>query len=260
MPDGAIIRPHEDPPAGLGCAIDTNTHPRWDKSGSNYIYGRDWFGFKALPGGGRYANGSFYHLGVYGSWWSSTEYTSTRAWTRSMNRNNGYVRHVIYPKTYGFSLRCVRDPSGEIEFNHPDGELYQSDYEDGSENRYDSVKIGDQIWTMKNLITTKYQNGNNITTGLSDGDWSQATSGAYTIYPHANVDGIASEQAMIDAYGILYNWYAVDNGLVDNNGYRVPTDDDWSELKDYLILQYDIHFSNVAVVLKSCRQVNHPLA
>ena len=247
MPYGAIIRPHVDPPAGLGCIDATNTHPRWDKSGSNYIYGRDWFGFKGLPGGYHFTYGSYFAIGLTGVWWSSTSMSSNLAQGCYMRHNMGgfYQDIYYYYKTDSFSVRCVRDEAvGEA--SDSDGTVYTDDYTDGSSNKYDGVKIGEQVWITKNLITTKYQNGNNIT-------------GAYKIYPHADVDGIASEQAMIDAYGILYNWNAVDNDLVTGD-YRVPSNADWKDLTDYLISQYDVTKDNVAMILKSCRQVDHTLA
>jgi len=52
--------------------------------------------------------------------------------------------------------------------------------------------------------------------------------------------------------------------LVDNNGYRVPSDADWTQLTNYLINEnwcndVEIITYNVAQFLKSCRQVDHPL-
>ena len=254
--------PDTDPgdPDLSGCAIDTSTHPRWEDGGQNN-YGSDWFGFKALPSGSRRQDGAFRGIGTYSGWWSATENATINigAWIRYMSSGTGSVVRYSYFKKFGFGVRCVRDETvGEA--SDPDGTIYTDDYTDGSGNKYNGVKIGNQVWTNKNLITTKYQNGNNIATGLSDAQWEGTTSGACAIYPHSGVEGIASEQAMIDAYGILYNWYAVDNGLVTGS-YRVPSDDDWTDLTDYLISEYEgLHESNVAMVLKSCRQVNHPLA
>ncbi|MGM0567348.1 MAG: fibrobacter succinogenes major paralogous domain-containing protein, partial [Bacteroidota bacterium] len=59
------------------------------------------------------------------------------------------------------------------------------------------------------------------------------------------------------AYGLLYNWHAVDSekGLAPE-GWRVPTIEEWEELKEYIENNYgDIP---VARALKSCRQVNAP--
>ncbi|MGD0754583.1 MAG: FISUMP domain-containing protein [Bacteroidales bacterium] len=42
-------------------------------------------GFTAVPGGYRYDNGKYYHVGIYGIWWSSTEYSTSDAWHMLMN-------------------------------------------------------------------------------------------------------------------------------------------------------------------------------
>jgi len=94
----------------------------------------------------------------------------------------------------------------------------------------------------ENLRTTRYQNGDAIPTNLSNTQWQNTTSGAYTIYPHDgggisedNVEGINSDEEMVAAYGKLYNWYAVDDsrGLCPP-GWLVPSDADWKQLEMYL--------------------------
>jgi uncharacterized protein (TIGR02145 family) len=91
----------------LGGDCDTSEHPRWNSDGTHY--GFDEFGFSALPGGNRWTPGGFFGLGAYGSWWSSTETSSTNAWGRDLYRSNGGVDRSNYGKTNGLSLRCVRD-------------------------------------------------------------------------------------------------------------------------------------------------------
>jgi len=67
-------------------------------------------GFTALPSGNRYINGSFYDIGRYGSWWSSTEYsaTSTRRYLRYNSSNVG--RNSVSKET-GYSVRLIKDYS-----------------------------------------------------------------------------------------------------------------------------------------------------
>ncbi len=130
-------------------------------------------------------------------------------------------------------------------------------------NAYASVYIGAQEWTVENLRVTKYNNGDVITTGLSNEEWWNTLNGeigAYAVYPHTSVDGIDSEEEMIQHYGKLYNWFAVvdERGLCPE-GWRVPGDEDWSQLTDYLVNQYtEVTENNVALYLRSCRQVNSP--
>ena len=130
-------------------------------------------------------------------------------------------------------------------------------------NQYSSVYIGAQEWTVENLRVTKYNNGDEIVTGLSNADWSNTVDGeigAYTVYPHDNVDGIDSEEEMIQHYGKLYNWFAaVDERGLCPEGWRVPSDEDWLQLTDYLVNQYsEVTEDNIGLYLRSCRQVNSP--
>jgi len=94
-------------------------------------------------------------------------------------------------------------------------------------NSYNTVKIGTQCWMNSNLKVTKYRNGDNIPTGLSDGQWSSTTSGAYAIY-----NNVAANDAL---YGKLYNWYAaIDSRGLCPTGWHVPSDAEWETLTDFL--------------------------
>ncbi|MCX6257927.1 MAG: fibrobacter succinogenes major paralogous domain-containing protein [Bacteroidia bacterium] len=67
-------------------------------------------GFTALPGGYRDLNGTFYYVGDYGYWWSSTEYDATSAWNRYLLYNSsGVDGYYGSSKASGFSVRCLRD-------------------------------------------------------------------------------------------------------------------------------------------------------
>ena len=66
-------------------------------------------GFIALPGGRPYEDGTFGYLGSYGYWWSSTEYSSTGGWSRSLGYEGSDVFRDDFDKEYGLSVRCIRD-------------------------------------------------------------------------------------------------------------------------------------------------------
>ena len=67
-------------------------------------------GFDALPGGSRnFSNGIFDKVDEYGSWWSSTDSDYNYAYYRSLYYDNSGVRRFNYFKTFGFSVRCVKD-------------------------------------------------------------------------------------------------------------------------------------------------------
>jgi len=66
-------------------------------------------GFTALPGGYRLNGGSFGNVGSYGYWWSSTEDITTLAWARYLYYGTSHLGRGNHLKSYGFSVRCVRD-------------------------------------------------------------------------------------------------------------------------------------------------------
>ncbi|NTW31441.1 MAG: hypothetical protein HGB12_02240 [Bacteroidetes bacterium] len=66
-------------------------------------------GFTGLPDG-RSLSSSFFDVGNYSNWWSSTEYDATYAWGRHL----GYSYAKVYRahddnKMGGFSVRCIKD-------------------------------------------------------------------------------------------------------------------------------------------------------
>ncbi len=91
-------------PEGGEC--DTSEHPRWEAD--NTHFGFDTFGFSAYPGGYRSTSGNFFNLGKWGPWWSSTEDSSSFAWFRDVSLFGNVYRGKT-SKSYGFSLRCVKD-------------------------------------------------------------------------------------------------------------------------------------------------------
>ncbi len=127
-------------------------------------------------------------------------------------------------------------------------------------NIYKTVEIGWGEWTVENLRTKSYNDGTPIPTGLDPAEWSNTETGAFAVYPHENVDGLDSDEEVISAYGLHYNWYTVETGNLCPVGWRVPSAEDWDGLMFYLIDNYDeINADNVGDFLKSCRQVDSPL-
>ncbi len=138
-------------------------------------------------------------------------------------------------------------------------------------NIYKTVYIGGKKWMAENLKVTKYNDESEILTDITETEWEENEEGAYAVHPHEDeyggIYGIDSEEEMIDAYGLLYNWYAVDDerGLCPA-GWRVASKDDWDELVDYLVSEYELHNDGgnqdpegVGNALKSCLQVHSPL-
>ncbi len=66
-------------------------------------------GFSALPAGFRNENQAFSSKGIGTGWWSATESTATKAYSRTMFNTAVFLYTGSYTKQYGFSVRCVRD-------------------------------------------------------------------------------------------------------------------------------------------------------
>jgi len=102
-------------------------------------------------------------------------------------------------------------------------------------NEYFSVAIGNRLWMTENLRVTRYANGDPIPTNLDDGSWQNAGYGAYAIYPPNLIPGLGSDNAVAEAYGLLYNWFVVaDPRGVCPAGWRVPDNIDWGHLASSL--------------------------
>jgi uncharacterized protein (TIGR02145 family) len=76
----------------------------WSNGGD----GTDHYGFSALPGGGGGSGGDFRYAGIYGRWWSASEYNSYNAYVRSMYYGEGVDRSYD-TKSSLFSVRCLQD-------------------------------------------------------------------------------------------------------------------------------------------------------
>lgn len=65
--------------------------------------------FLALPGGSRScSHGGFANAGYHGYWWTATEASMTTAKSRSMYFHNASVFNYYLEKSYGFSVRCIK--------------------------------------------------------------------------------------------------------------------------------------------------------
>jgi len=153
------------------------------------------------------------------------------------------VPYALFAKTFdGYEDLLSRIEALEEALDNDDPEPGTVTDIDG--NVYQTVIIGNQEWITENLRVTKYNNGDDIPTGLNDSEWQNTTQGAYAIYPHDggetedDVEGINSDEEMIGAYGMLYNWYSVDDerGLCPA-GWSIPSDEDWTQLINYAIDQ-----------------------
>jgi uncharacterized protein (TIGR02145 family) len=91
----------------------------------------------------------------------------------------------------------------------------------------ETVIIGTQEWTVKNLDVSRYRNGDIIPEVKDPEEWANLKTGAWCYYDNDPKNG--------KIYGKLYNWYAVNDprGLAPE-GFHIPTDTEWTILTDYL--------------------------
>jgi uncharacterized protein (TIGR02145 family) len=110
------------------------------------------------------------------------------------------------------------------------------DYVDYDGNVYKTVQIGEQVWMAENLRVTHYNDGEPIHTRMSLGNqarWGGVPVGMYSDLGDFYLEDEHSEM-QADAFGKNYNWYAVDSGKLANEGWRVPSDEDWMELEAFI--------------------------
>ena len=107
---------------------------------------------------------------------------------------------------------------------------------DNEGNVYSSVQLGDQSWTTINAENTTYRDGTAIPQVTDLNTWPNLTTGAWCY-----IDNDPSK-------GKLYNWFAVvgihnEASLTDTSlrkefapqGWKIPSNDDFSLLVNYLI-------------------------
>jgi uncharacterized protein (TIGR02145 family) len=118
----------------------------------------------------------------------------------------------------------------------------------------ETVVIGSQEWTKRNLNVSKYRNGDIIPEVKDFKKWLSLTTGAWCYYDNDPING--------SIYGKLYNWYAVNDprGLAPE-GYHIPSETEWKDLQAYLNIgyKYDVAGVKLSFEYKPSTQVlnNH---
>jgi uncharacterized protein (TIGR02145 family) len=102
-------------------------------------------------------------------------------------------------------------------------------FTDIDNNVYQTVQIGNRVWTIENLRVTKYNDGTPIEHDTNATTWANAKTPKYCFYENT------TNQDSIEKYGALYNWHVVNTGKLAPKGWRVPDTTDWNYLDNYLI-------------------------
>ncbi len=94
-------------------------------------------------------------------------------------------------------------------------------------SRSDSIHIGNQVWMTSNLDVTSFRNGEPIPQVQDLRQWVLQDTAAM-----CNYEGVP---CYCQRFGYLYNWHAVNDlrGLAPK-GWRIPDEEDWKILIDFL--------------------------
>ena len=231
------------------CAVATNVHPYWAENSIHY--GVDWFKLQIWPSGFLTPSDVRTAKHQTAAFWTQTvdPLDANLNIIFQLHYNEGSVDMGTAGMNYGYNIKPCRDAT-ETERMYFDGELIKGAYLDGSGFLNDAVKIGNLIWMVDFLNVVNYQNGTTIPNGTLE--WVGLNLPAFSFI-------------LSNDYGRFYNGYAVRTGnLVSGNGWRIPTLEDCNALMN---IAYGIGNSiygnpnySEAAILKSCRQINHPLA
>jgi uncharacterized protein (TIGR02145 family) len=134
-----------------------------------------------------------------------------------MKKENRFSRYsfLIFGLLLLLLSNCKKDDDSNDQIKDIDGNVYKS------------ITIGNQIWMVENLKTTKYRNGDPILNVADSAQWGNLTSGAFCNYNN--------KQANSNIYGNLYNWYAVnDSRNIAPVGWHVPTAVEWYVLIEFV--------------------------
>ncbi|MBN3036181.1 MAG: hypothetical protein JW861_11390 [Bacteroidales bacterium] len=195
---------------GYDAGLNLKSITGWNSGGN----GTNLYGFSALPGGYRNTLANFDGLGASAGWHSSTEYSSTDVWIRTLHYTYDEIYRRDHPKIDGRSVRCIKDWScGDTLIDTRDNQTYTT------------VQIGTQCWLKENLnIGTMIPVINN-----------QTNNGVIEKFCYDN------DPANCEVYGGLYQWnemmqYVATPGTqgICPDGWHLPTDDEYCVLAQYI--------------------------
>src|ERR1035441_4507351 len=86
-------------------------------------------------------------------------------------------------------------------------------------NVYQTVKIGNQIWTVENLRVTRFNDGTAIPLDTSTATWDSIWNNGLTIPAYCYYNNMTNTDS-IKKWGALYNWYAVNTGKLAPKGWH----------------------------------------
>lgn len=121
-------------------------------SGWNGVQGTDDYGFNALPSGSKFSGNYNYGAGTanpHAAFWTSSELSSERAYSMSLNGGDKKAALNKDPQTDALSVRCVKGSlpkCGQLEYDPAKKFCDTRDL-----HAYKYVTIGSQVWMAENL-------------------------------------------------------------------------------------------------------------
>ena len=155
------------------------------------------------------------------------------------------------------SVACnrVEEEESTSPYEYPaTADVIRNAVKDVDGNKYDAVRIGDQVWMAQNLRTSRYSDGTEIPMCGEE---------LYMTTPLRYCP--ASSENTVYSYGYLYNWSAATRGEsttiagaggqsdvqgVCPEGWHLPSKMEWNQLTDYIGSQ-EIYGGFVAKALAS---------
>jgi uncharacterized protein (TIGR02145 family) len=164
-------------------------------------YGRDNYGFSALPSGGLFDE--FADINLAGYWWTTMQNGTWSYESQYKKITENGVQEFGGRKTNQLSVRCVLGSSSSSSITY--GELE----DERDSKKYRTVRIGSQNWMAENL-NFETENGS-------------------VCYD--------SKESNCDNYGRLYDWETAKT--VCPSGWELPSVSEWNALISYV--GYDAH-------------------
>jgi len=117
----------------------------------------------------------------------------------------------------------ARDRNNERDWEGRTGDF--TDERDGE--YYKTIILGDQVWMAENLRAAVFNDGTPIELVTVDSVWCEFPSPAFCWQDN-------DRQAYKDSYGAIYNWHAVNTGMLCPVGWHVPSEEEWTTLTEFL--------------------------
>lgn len=166
-------------------------------------------GFNALFGGMQYPSGSFPIYRQTGAFWTSSEYSLSNAWQRTIfPTSEGVGRSSNYSKAYRYSVRCILKEKKEP--------LYMQDF----------VPSGNEPVNTEIMLTDKRDGITYRCIKMADGRWWM---GENLKYDQPGSVTYNNDPTNSNFSGRLYNWQNIQSTAPNN--WSVPSDDEWKTLE-----------------------------